>query len=191
MPTKDKLTAVQQQVDELRQIMHENIELVIVRGQKIKVLEKKSEVLNLEAKEFSQGAAWLKRTQQWKNWGLTFVMAVGFLAGLYAFYQGYSLFQGLFAIGAASGASYMAYYRGMDLVWEYCIIPFAQKKPEPKRPDTATEAAQRVYRSQKTWLPAAKRMFQKPSHAQGDVIMPRARDDLDADRQAARRCATS
>lgn len=64
---KDKLAAVAVDIEEVRQIMHKNIDAVISRGENLEALQVKSDELEHNASVFNNNATKLKRKMCLKN----------------------------------------------------------------------------------------------------------------------------
>ena len=58
---------VSQQVDEVKSVMHENIELILRRGEDLEALEARSEGLSQLAQHFKAQATKAKRFQMWQH----------------------------------------------------------------------------------------------------------------------------
>ena len=78
-PKNDKIKAIRQQIDETKNVMVDNIEKVLERGEKIEVLVAKTEELNIQAQTFKKQAVAVKRKMWWKNIWLWILMAGVFL----------------------------------------------------------------------------------------------------------------
>lgn len=63
----DKIKKVQTEVSELKEVIINNIDKVIERGEKIEVTSEKAENLNRGAGRFKDGARNLRRKLWWKN----------------------------------------------------------------------------------------------------------------------------
>ena len=70
-----KLRETQAQVEQVIGIMKHNVELVLIRDEKLTTLEGKSEDLLQSASKFERAATKLKRTFQWKNIKSALIMA--------------------------------------------------------------------------------------------------------------------
>mmetsp|Transcript_42458 Transcript_42458/g.85432 ORF Transcript_42458/g.85432 Transcript_42458/m.85432 type:complete len:220 (-) Transcript_42458:69-728(-) len=66
-PEADKVRKVRGEVDEVRQVMVENIERILDRGDKIELLVDKSEDLSAQASKFKRSAGHLQRRMWWAN----------------------------------------------------------------------------------------------------------------------------
>lgn len=62
-----KISQIQDQLIEIKDIMTKNIELVLDRGEKIEILVDKSEQMEQSALKFSKNSSKLKRRMWWKN----------------------------------------------------------------------------------------------------------------------------
>ncbi|KAJ3429625.1 vamp (vesicle associated membrane protein) [Anaeramoeba flamelloides] len=74
--SEDRLTKVQKEVDEVKNIMGENIDKVIDRGEKLENLEERSTQLNENSYQFKKGATKLKRNMCMQNLKLTLIIAM-------------------------------------------------------------------------------------------------------------------
>ena len=79
-----KVASVQQQVSEVKEIMMDNIEKVLDRGEKIEVLVDKTEALRFQADNFHKQGRALRNRMWWNNLKmklilLTFVISVGII----------------------------------------------------------------------------------------------------------------
>lgn len=63
----DELSKVQSQIDDVKEVMVQNIDKIIGRGEKIEMLVQKSEGLNDSALEFQKTSKKLKNAMWWKN----------------------------------------------------------------------------------------------------------------------------
>jgi len=75
-PNADKITQVKTQIDEVTNIMVQNIERVLERGERIELLVDKTEALNANALQFKKQSTVLRRAMFWKNIKLWLVIAV-------------------------------------------------------------------------------------------------------------------
>lgn len=64
---KSKTEQVQQQVIEVQDIMHKNIENLVRNVDNLEVLQDKTETMRENAKQFKSGATSLKRSMWWRN----------------------------------------------------------------------------------------------------------------------------
>lgn len=65
--TERRLQHVQQTVDEVTVIMHENLDKVEERGEKMQDLDKRAELLRSKSQKFSKTAVKVKRRKWWEN----------------------------------------------------------------------------------------------------------------------------
>ncbi|KAJ3040493.1 hypothetical protein HDV00_010801 [Rhizophlyctis rosea] len=70
-----KTTQVQSQVDEVIGIMHNNIEKVMARGEKLESLQNKTDDLQQGALQFKRGATKVRRQMWWKDLKLKLIIA--------------------------------------------------------------------------------------------------------------------
>merc|ERR1711959_335042 len=86
-----KVASVQQQVSEVKEIMMDNIEKVLDRGEKIEVLVDKTEALRFQADNFHKQGRALRNRMWWNNLKLillTFVIGVGIIIFCVFFSEG-------------------------------------------------------------------------------------------------------
>lgn len=76
----DSLSAVKNQIEDVKGVMVENIEKVLERGEKIELLVDKTDRLNQAAFKFESSSRNLRRAMWWKNarWALFLTVAGGF-----------------------------------------------------------------------------------------------------------------
>merc|ERR1711871_925646 len=66
-PSADTLHKVRGQIDEVKDVMVQNIEKLIERGEKIEILVDKTKNLNEQALEFNKRSRQVKNVMWWKN----------------------------------------------------------------------------------------------------------------------------
>ncbi|KAI8906539.1 hypothetical protein PhCBS80983_g01009 [Powellomyces hirtus] len=71
----NKTAAVQGQVDEVIGIMHNNIEKVMQRGERLESLQNKTDDLQQGALQFKRGATKVRRQMWWKDLKLKLIIA--------------------------------------------------------------------------------------------------------------------
>jgi len=74
---EDKLNRVQRQADEVTQVMRQNIEKTMQRGEQLDELDDKSLRLEESASRFQQNANkvhWMFRCRSWRNMAIIFVL---------------------------------------------------------------------------------------------------------------------
>lgn len=76
----DKLSEVMHQVDSVKSVMHNNIQVVLSNTEKMETVEQKSNELNEQAKVFRNTGRKLRKAMWWKNVRLT--LAIGLCAVL-------------------------------------------------------------------------------------------------------------
>ncbi|KAI9207244.1 synaptobrevin [Polychytrium aggregatum] len=76
MSAPPKTTQVQGQVDEVINIMQNNIEKVMARGEKIETLQNKTDDLQQGALQFKRGATKVRSQMWWKDFKLKIIIAV-------------------------------------------------------------------------------------------------------------------
>jgi vesicle-associated membrane protein 7 len=81
-PSADKLMALRSSVDQVRNIMVENIDKVLQRGEKVELLVKKTEVMSEQAVSMRKRATALKRRMWVNNVKMYFICAVLILLGI-------------------------------------------------------------------------------------------------------------
>lgn len=64
----DKLVAVNEKIDVVKSVMKDNINDLLQNTEKLEEIEKKSEMLNTQAAEFSKGSKELTTKMWWKKW---------------------------------------------------------------------------------------------------------------------------
>ncbi|TPX66570.1 hypothetical protein SpCBS45565_g04391 [Spizellomyces sp. 'palustris'] len=74
-PTNQKTAQVQNQVDEVIGIMHNNIEKVMARGERLDSLQNKTDDLQQGALQFKRGATKVRRQMWWKDLKLKLIIA--------------------------------------------------------------------------------------------------------------------
>ncbi|EEY58324.1 uncharacterized protein PITG_00979 [Phytophthora infestans T30-4] len=72
----DKLSEVMNQVDGVKTVMHNNIQVVLSNTEKMEVVEQKTNDLNEQAKVFRNTGRKLRRQMWWKNVKLTILLGV-------------------------------------------------------------------------------------------------------------------
>lgn len=82
-PSNDTMTRVRGEVEGLREIMVDNIERVLERGERLELLVQKTDNLSESAFVFKRGAAQLKRQMWWKNARTTSFVVAAVVALLY------------------------------------------------------------------------------------------------------------
>ena len=66
-PSGDSFSALNSKIDEVKNVMYENIESVLARGEKLEILVDKSEALQQEAFVFQRSARDLKSAMWWRQ----------------------------------------------------------------------------------------------------------------------------
>ena len=72
----DKLSEVMNQVDNIKGVMHNNIQVVLSNTEKMEVVEQKSNDLSEQAKVFRNSGRKLRREMWWKNVKLTIALGI-------------------------------------------------------------------------------------------------------------------
>jgi vesicle-associated membrane protein 72 len=63
----EKIELLKKQTEELKQIMIDNVNKAVIRGDQLSDMDKKSENLVIQSKLFEQNSSKLKRLMCWKN----------------------------------------------------------------------------------------------------------------------------
>lgn len=84
-PPADSLTAARREIDNVKDIMTENIERVLERGERIDLLVDKTDRLGGSARDFRVRSKGLRRRMWWKNVRLMALLAVVVVFLLYLF----------------------------------------------------------------------------------------------------------
>jgi len=71
-----KIEAVAAQIEEVKGVMHNNIEMTIKRGEDIEHLQDTTQILLDNSQTFRKNATALKRQQCWKNMKMTLIIAI-------------------------------------------------------------------------------------------------------------------
>lgn len=79
-----KTAMVSRQVDEVKNIMHDNIERLLDRGQKLEDLDDKATALNKASRAFHKGAREAKRFHLWNNAKFGIVVGTALTVGVVA-----------------------------------------------------------------------------------------------------------
>ena len=82
-PQSDKIRFVQGEIDQVKDVMIENIEKVLERGERIDILVDKTDNLNVAALQFKKRSTALKREMWWKNAKVTMILGAVVLVILY------------------------------------------------------------------------------------------------------------
>jgi t-SNARE complex subunit (syntaxin) len=65
---EDKLSKIQDEINRTKDVMKDNINKTIARGEKLEQIEDKAENLNNRAKTFQSTAKAARRQMCWQNW---------------------------------------------------------------------------------------------------------------------------
>ncbi|CAE6487868.1 unnamed protein product [Rhizoctonia solani] len=76
-PGNAKTAAIQQQIDDTVGIMRENITRVAERGERLDVLQDKTDNLAVNAQGFRRGANRVRKNMWWKDMKMRIIIAVG------------------------------------------------------------------------------------------------------------------
>ena len=82
-PKSDKIAKVQSDIDDVKNVMVQNIEKVLERGEKIELLVEKTEAMNDQAMNFKKSSTSLKNAMWWKNVKLWIIIAIVAIVLLY------------------------------------------------------------------------------------------------------------
>ncbi|WWC85521.1 uncharacterized protein L201_000385 [Kwoniella dendrophila CBS 6074] len=72
-----KIAAIQQQVNDTVGIMHENIQRVAERGERLDALQDKTDTLAVSAQGFRRGANRVRKQMWWKDMKMRIIIGVG------------------------------------------------------------------------------------------------------------------
>lgn len=84
-PPADSLASARREIDSVRDIMTENIDRVLERGERIDLLVDKTDRLGGSAHDFRMRSRGLRRKMWWKNTKLMIMMVIVFIFLLYLF----------------------------------------------------------------------------------------------------------
>ena len=84
-PPSDSLASARKEIDSVRDIMTENIERVLERGERIDLLVDKTDRLGTSARDFRVRSRGLRRRMWWKNVKLMVLLVVVVLFLIYLF----------------------------------------------------------------------------------------------------------
>ena len=70
----DKIARVQDEIEEATDVMRQNIEQVVGRGEHLELLVDKSDAFSANARAFQKDSSGLKRAMWWKNMKMMFMM---------------------------------------------------------------------------------------------------------------------
>ena len=80
---EDKISRIQSEVDEVRDIMVQNIESIVERGERLDLLIDKTENLSAEGASFRQAGRRLERKMWWQNTRMKVLMGAGAVLLIY------------------------------------------------------------------------------------------------------------
>ncbi len=83
-PPSDELTRAQSELAQVKNIMVQNVEQILSRGERIELLVDKTDNMASQATAFRRGAKTVRRSMWWKN---TRVLALSVLVGLVSFFH--------------------------------------------------------------------------------------------------------
>jgi vesicle-associated membrane protein 7 len=81
-PPTDELTRAQTELNQVKDIMVQNVEQILSRGERIELLVDKTDTMASQATAFRRGARSVRRQMWWKN---SKIMALSVLVGLVSF----------------------------------------------------------------------------------------------------------
>eukprot|EP01120_Amphizonella_sp_Union-15-10_P001535 TRINITY_DN11699_c0_g1_i1.p1 TRINITY_DN11699_c0_g1~~TRINITY_DN11699_c0_g1_i1.p1 ORF type:complete len:222 (-),score=43.96 TRINITY_DN11699_c0_g1_i1:81-746(-) len=84
----DRLARVQKQVDEVKEVMMENIDKVLKRGERLEDVMAQTDAMRLQSDTFKKNATKLKTTMWWKNVKLMIAIVVVILFIIFAIIWG-------------------------------------------------------------------------------------------------------
>jgi len=79
-PPRPKTQVVLDQVNEVKEIMHNNIDVMLQNHEKLDVLQEKTETMSNNAKTFKKQATTIKRHMWWRNCKLQIIIALVIIA---------------------------------------------------------------------------------------------------------------
>ena len=82
-PSADNIGRVRSQINDVKDVMVQNIEKVLERGEKIELLVDKTDRLNQQAFKFEKQSKRLKTAMWWKNCKMTIILTIVVLAIIY------------------------------------------------------------------------------------------------------------
>jgi len=72
----DQLTRTKQQVEDVKNIMTENVQRIIDRGETLESLDQRANALTMNADEFQRTSRTLRKKMWWKNTKMIIIMVV-------------------------------------------------------------------------------------------------------------------
>ncbi|KAG0007402.1 Vesicle-associated membrane protein [Entomortierella chlamydospora] len=81
-PNADRIKHVQGEIEQVKDVMVQNIERVLERGERIELLVDKTDNLNQQAFVFKRRSSMLKRTMWWKNVKLMVLLGVSIVVSI-------------------------------------------------------------------------------------------------------------
>jgi vesicle-associated membrane protein 7 len=85
-PPNDELSRAQSELNQVKDIMVQNVEQILSRGERIELLVDKTDTMASQATAFRRGARSVRRQMWWKNQK---IMALGVLVGLVSLLYSY------------------------------------------------------------------------------------------------------
>eukprot|EP01113_Clastostelium_recurvatum_P012674 TRINITY_DN1658_c0_g1_i2.p1 TRINITY_DN1658_c0_g1~~TRINITY_DN1658_c0_g1_i2.p1 ORF type:complete len:100 (-),score=27.36 TRINITY_DN1658_c0_g1_i2:104-403(-) len=79
---KPKTQQVLDQVEEVKGIMHDNIDVMLKNHEKVENLQDKTDIMSQNAKQFKRSATAIKRQMWWRNMKLQIIIVLVVLAVL-------------------------------------------------------------------------------------------------------------
>ncbi|KAG6907382.1 hypothetical protein DXG01_009073, partial [Tephrocybe rancida] len=81
-PPVDELTRAQTELNQVKDVMVQNVEQILSRGERIELLVDKTDVMAGQATAFRRGARSVRRQMWWRN---SKILALSFLVGLVSY----------------------------------------------------------------------------------------------------------
>lgn len=75
-PNSDNITRVRDQLENVKEVMVQNIEKVLERGEKIELLVDKTDQMKLAARKFEKSSKRLKNAEWWRNMKMWIIIAI-------------------------------------------------------------------------------------------------------------------
>src|SRR5690348_10800226 len=91
MGIDSKVKKLKKELEETKKIMVDNVDKVIIRGQKLEKLKDKTQEMAEQSHFFMIDAKKLKSKLFWRNVALTVAMVASVMGGLYGLFSGFSL----------------------------------------------------------------------------------------------------
>ena len=85
-PPTDELARAQDELNQVKNIMVQNVEQILSRGERIELLVDKTDTMASQATAFRRGARTVRRSMWWKN---TRILALSIVVALVSLYKVY------------------------------------------------------------------------------------------------------